>query len=240
MNSRIIKLSPFFALFYVLNGSAQSSGNAWEGAYGELAIGYGVYSPSYSNGTAQIPTGAPRVPYITGNVNTSTTNSIKSLVGQVALGYNYAIDDNYLIGLGASYNPFATGSDTATMSTSYRGTVLSTASESYHVKNVYNIYLSPAYALDNDKLAYAKIGYSGATMGISSPTVSYTTVNLTGYTLGLGYKQMITNSIYLLGEVNYASYGNQTATATTSRGVNISHPVSLSATNFLVGAGYRF
>jgi outer membrane immunogenic protein len=90
-------------------------------------------------------------------------------------------------------------------------------------------------------LAYAKLGYTGATIGLSGPTLAYQTTNLTGYILGLGYKQMVTESLYAFGEVNYASYGNKTVSATLTTGTVLNGlTMSGNGTDILVGIGYRF
>jgi len=43
--------------FTATGAMAQSKANAWEGAYGQVGVGYGNFAPSISNGTATIPTG---------------------------------------------------------------------------------------------------------------------------------------------------------------------------------------
>ena len=84
------------------------------------------------------------------------------------------------------------------------------------------------------------LGYTGATIGLSSQNIPYNTTNLTGYTVGLGYKQMVTQSIYVLGEAKYASYGQKTASNTAFGVVPVSNSVSANGAEFLVGVGYRF
>ena len=108
------------------------------------------------------------------------------------------------------------------------------------MKNVYSITVNPGYAIDKDKLAYLMLGYTGATIGLSSQNIPYNTTNLTGYTVGLGYKQMVTQSIYVLGEAKYASYGQKTASNTAFGVVPVSNSVSANGAEFLVGVGYRF
>jgi hypothetical protein len=51
---------------------------------------------------------------------------------------------------------------------------------------------------------------------------------------------MVTNSLYMLGEVKYASFGQATASTTSTNGVAISQPVSANAAEILIGVGYRF
>ena len=173
----------------------------------------------------------------------------------LAAGYNFGINETWVLGLAATYYPGASTSATGTLSVApttitspYGAAVGSPAAvagastvATYNVKNLYSIVLTPGYAIDKDRLAYAKVGYTGATIGLSGPTLAYQTTNLTGYSLGLGYKQMITSSIYAFGEVNYAGYGNKTISATLTNGTKLNGmTVSGVGTDVLVGVGYRF
>ena len=234
------------ALTSVAAGSAmaQSKANAWEGAYGQVSVGYAMFNPSVGQGTGTQPTGLP-APYpssIGVTATGSNLNNISTGTANLAAGYNFGINSDYVLGVGATYYPGASSSATGTFSfaTAHGGIPLGSTVGSYIVINLYDIFLSPGYVIDKDRLAYFKVGYTGATIGLSSPIVAYNSTNLTGYTLGLGYKQMVTSSIYILGEVNYASYGNSNASATTSTGASLSVPLKGTGTDFLVGVGYRF
>jgi opacity protein-like surface antigen len=232
------------ALTGIASGTAlaQSKANAWEGAYGQIGVGYGNFAPSIDNGTAQIPTGRP-APYpssLAGTTSATNVNNINTGLVNLAVGYNFGINADYVLGIGASYYPGASTSATGTLNTLYNGNTLGSTTATYNVKNLFNVFLSPGYVIDKDRMAYLKVGYTGATIGLSSPVLAYTSTNLTGYTLGLGYKQMITQSLYVLGEFNYASYGSQTASATTTTGVAVSNSIKGTGMDLLVGLGYRF
>ena len=77
-------------------------------------------------------------------------------------------------------------------------------------------------------------------MGLNGDTLSYSTLTLGGFNLGVGYKQMISQSIYLLGEFNFSSFSTKTANVTNTTGHAISAPVGATGTDILVGIGYRF
>ena len=232
------------ALTGIASGTAfaQAKANAWEGAYGQIGVGYGNFTPSISNGTASIPTGrsAPYPTSISGTTSATNVNNINTGLVNLAVGYNFGINKDYVLGIGASYYPGASSSATGTLNTLYNGATVGTTTATYNVKNLYNVFLSPGYVIDKDRLAYLKVGYTGATIGLSSPVLPYTSTNLTGYNLGVGYKQMITDSLYVLGEVNYANYGSQNASATTTTGVAVSNSVKGTGMDILVGLGYRF
>lgn len=221
---------------------AQSKANAWEGAYGQIGVGYGNFTPSIDNGSATIPTGrsAPYPTSLAGTTSATNINNINTGLVNLAVGYNFGINANYVLGIGASYYPGASSSATGTLNTLYNGNIVGSTTATYNISNLYNVFLSPGYVIDKDRLAYLKIGYTGATIGLSSPVIPYNTTNLTGYNLGLGYKQMITEKLYLLGEVNYASYGSQNASTTTTTGVAVSNNVKGTGMDILVGLGYRF
>lgn len=231
---KTISIAAALAVAGITSATAQSTKtNPWDGAYGQLAIGYGVFTPSLGNGV---------VAAIGGTSTATNVNSVKTGLGNVVGGYNFSIDQNYLIGVGASYYPGASSTANGTLNVITAGGVTaSTTVASYNIHNLYNVFLSPGYALDKDRLAYAKLGYTGSTIGISSPTIPYSTINLTGATVGFGYKQMISPTLYAIGEVNYASYSTTTASVTTTSGAVISSvPAKGTGTDFLIGIGYRF
>jgi outer membrane immunogenic protein len=221
---------------------AQSKTNAWEGAYGQVGVGFGIFTPSIGNGAAQYPAPLSAIP---ATASASNVSNVNTGLFNLAAGYNFGINESYTLGIGASYYPGASSSAAGTLNAtlpSPYSAYNASASASYNVKNLYNVFLSPGYALDKDRLAYLKVGYTGATIGLSGPTIPYNATNLSGYTLGLGYKQMLTSSFYAFGEVNYASYGSKNlATTTTSTGLTVSGmTLSGTGTDFLVGIGYRF
>jgi hypothetical protein len=244
---------------FATSANAQSAkANAWEGAYGQVAVGYGMFTPSVGTGTGTSPLskevqalGYPST--VSVSTSAASINNVNTGTANIAGGYNFGINSNYVVGLGVAYYPGASSGATGVLATGSTSIPNSKGGPSipvpannnagtlsYNVKNLYSITINPGYVIDKDRLAYAKIGYTGATIGLSSASIAYNTVNLTGYTLGLGYKQMVTNSVYLMGEVNYASYGNKTASTTGSDGTVYNQPLKGTGLDFLVGVGYRF
>jgi hypothetical protein len=240
-----IKISLLLATitgFATTGAMAQSKANAWEGAYGQLGVGYGNFAPSISNGTATIPTGrsAPYPATISGTTTATNVNNINTGLISLAAGYNFGINQSYVLGIGATYYPGASSSATGTLNTLYNGNVVGSTNATYNIKNLYNIFLSPGYVIDKDRLAYLKLGFTSATIGLSSPILAYNSSTLTGMNIGLGYKQMIDTQWYAFGEFNYASYGSQTASATTTTGTSVSNSIKGTGTDVIVGLGYRF
>ncbi|SNX29170.1 hypothetical protein SAMN06295945_1535 [Polynucleobacter meluiroseus] len=231
--------------------------NAWEGAYAQAGVGYGMFVPSIGSGTATTatPTALKNAGYqstINQNISASDVNNVSTGIAALAAGYNFGINSEWILGLAASYYPGASAGATGTLNIASTSLTNSnpllpnypisgqSSVATYQVKNLYSIVATPGYALDKDRLVYAKVGYTGATIGLSTSTVAYNTTNLHGFTVGLGYKQILTGSIYAFGEVNYASYGNSTASATNVTGTAISAPIKGTGTDLLVGIGYRF
>lgn len=187
--------------------SAQS---AFEGLYGQIGIGYeSVPTKVGGDAAAEI----------------SIANS-SSFTGNVSAGYYFGVTKSFLLGVGADYSPLA--SQGGNMTFTPTGVVFGSSKKT----NSYNIFLSPALAIDKDKLAYAKFGYTGATVEHTFPD-GKDTFNFTGYSFGLGYKQMFSNSIYGFAEGNYAMYGKKNM-------VGDGGSLQPSSMNFLVGVGYKF
>jgi opacity protein-like surface antigen len=65
---------------------------------------------------------------------------------------------------------------------------------------------------------------------------------MNGYSLGLGYKQIISGGWYGFGEVNYAMFGNASLNKSKFGEIYVSTTGSFKANsmNVLVGLGYRF
>lgn len=221
---------------FATSANAQSAKtNPWEGFYAEAAVGWGQFNPTINNASIQSTALRGRtLPVTTQQDNLSTGTN------KIGLGYTYGINDRYTLGIAASYSlgasSAANGSFYATLP---NGTTSSPTWFKYQIKDLWSVTVNPGYVIDKDKLAYAKVGMTGNTMGINGGTANYQTYNFTGYVLGLGYKQMVTQSVYFLGEVNYAGISSKTATIQTSGGP-ITGNVGGSGVDVLVGVGYKF
>lgn len=197
---------------------AANAQSAFEGFFGQLGIGYESTNPKFSNGLADGD------PYTISNVNNS-----KGFAGTISIGSYFAVTNSFLLGVGAEYSPLATSN------ANFNLTIPSDAIDDvdrFKKKNSYNIFLSPALAIDKNKLAYAKVGYTGMSAQLAG---DYTAnFNFSGYSLGLGYKQIIDGGFYGFAEANYASYGSKTL------GDGLSGNMKPNTMNLLVGVGYKF
>lgn len=222
------------SLLAATSSFAQSS--KFQGAFGQIGVGYESVSPTSQSGT--LSTGGTSI-----SVNPSSSNA-NSMIGTFALGYYHDVAKGFLLGVGAEYSPFA-GSGATTTVNGAIGPRAITNDYRYQKKDSYNIFISPAMTVGTDGLAYAKIGYTGATVN-NYNTLQY---NFSGYSLGLGYKQFFSGNWYGFVEANYANYGSQTNSATEPAGVGpggvprtvtASGTSSLATYNGVIGIGYKF
>ncbi|QWD62573.1 outer membrane protein [Polynucleobacter sp. MWH-UH25E] len=214
---------------------AQSNPNPWAGAYVQAGlIGYESYIPKSSSGTTTIPA--------FGNTysNSSTATHANGPVANIAIGYNFEIKDNYLLGFGAALYPGHSRSANTTLTTldTPRGTLIGTGT--YDVSNVFSFSLLPSYAFDANRLAYLKIGYAGSTLNANASSYPQQTSRVSGIVYGAGYKQMITESIYGFLEGNYAVNKAKSVSVLTDSGSTINSTLNATGYDFLIGIGYRF
>jgi len=232
-----IPLIGFLSYFAMASISgAQTKSNAWEGAYGQVAIGYESYIPKATAATTTtLPNGGGILPTY------STATHANGPTGSFGAGYNFGINDTLLLGIGVALSPG--GSSSATSTASNAG---GTAKGVYNVTNAYSISLIPGYAIDPNRLLYIKLGYAAATTHASafenSAAANYPqqAVKVNGTLYGLGYKQMVTDSIYLLGEANYAVNREKQVSVLTNGGILINSPSNAVGFDLVVGIGYRF
>ena len=233
----------------IMTGTAMAQ-SAFEGAYGQVATGYEGNSIDDLNQSYTYRQISGR----TGNGTTEASNQTASGMPLVfGLGYNFKINNSWLIGLGVDYSalsqvdrsPYSSPDSNAGLTTGMQLTV----------QDRYNIFLSPAFVIDKDKLAYLKAGYSAQTIKFSTPAQRSSTAyspemttynNVNGYILGLGYKQMISGGFYGFAEGNYMKYTkgdtNVGYSAVASNGTIFTTTTDYSASTYtlLVGIGYRF
>lgn len=221
------------ATFSSMQVNAQSK---FEGFYGQVGIGYETVAPTLSYGNVNITNNGTPVTSLP--ISSSISNS-NSFAGTVTAGYNFTVTKDFLLGIGAEYSPIAGSKANFSGSNATIGTV----NGQWNKENSYNIFLSPATPIGSDGLLYGKVGYTGATVKSQYNGGSSVNANLTGYSLGIGYKQIITGGLYGFGEVNYASYSNynynDSATSGTYRATQTT-TVSANAMNLMVGLGYKF
>lgn len=213
---------------------AIAQNSKFSGPYTQFGVGYQSASPSFSN-TSLSAAGQSLTP-------TVSVSNASGFTGTITAGYNFFSGTPLLLGLGIEYSPFPTSN--ASASASYSGSVGTYQnSASVHINNSLNIFLAPGLALDQNKLLYGKVGYTG-----SSANGVNTDFYMGGTSLGFGYKQIIGSGLYGFAEYNYVNYGslNRSLSGTLKTPGNVSVPATLNSTvtatttNLLFGLGYQF
>jgi len=224
----------YLAILCCFSSVAIAQNSKFSGPYAQFGVGYQTASPSFSN-TSLSAAGQSLTP-------TVSVSNASGFTGTIAAGYNFFSGNPLLLGLGIEYTPFPTSN--ATASASYSGSVGTYQnSASVHINNSLNIFLAPGLALDQNKLLYGKVGYTG-----SSANGVNTDFYMGGTSLGFGYKQIIESGLYGFAEYNYVNYGSLTRSlsGTLKTPGNVSIPATLSSTvtatttNILIGLGYQF
>jgi outer membrane immunogenic protein len=217
-----------------ISSTALAQNSKFSGPYAQFGIGYQTASPSFSN-TSLSAAGQTLTP-------TVSVSNASGFTGTVTAGYNFFSGTPLLLGLGIEYTPFPTSN--ATASASYSGSIGTYQnSASVRVNNSLNIFIAPGLALDQNKLLYGKVGYTG-----SSANGVNTDFYMGGTSLGFGYKQIISEGFYGFAEYNYVNYGslNRSLSGNLKTPANISVPATLNSTvtatstNLLFGLGYQF
>ncbi len=236
---KLVKLAVVASLVAPLAAMAQASN--FEGFYGQIGAGYENNSVGSSDfsitqagqaGTTKLNT--PAVNGGTGQIN-------------LEVGYNFPLNATYLLGVGIEYSTMKSKDLTTGQVTGCGGSC--DATMKYEVSNRYSVFLTPSYIIDKDSLAYLKVGYSNqklqqtlvetATLDANN-NASFGSSSLSGYVLGFGYKQMVSNGFYGFGEANYYSYSSASFNpALTKISVTDNSPKP-SAYIVSVGIGYKF
>jgi hypothetical protein len=197
---------------------------SFEGFYSQLGVGYQITSPSNS---IKANINGVTVPSSLSSSNSSST------ITAVTIGYTSNINTDFTFGIGADYSPIASSGHQNIIKVSNQAPVTGTAQQ----KSAYNLFISPGLAIGDDKVTYLKAGYTGMQANANG------TINFTGYSLGIGYKQTIVSGLYGFGEVNYANYGNQNISQSqiiANRSLNTTISSSITLSSVLLGLGYKF
>jgi opacity protein-like surface antigen len=237
-----MKIKLLVAVAATVLASSATAQSAFQGFYGQLGIGY--ENNSLGSNTLNVAPRAGDPTSGTGGTVSGPSSTAGGFSGTVGLGYNYAVSPQWLVGLGVDYNPLSLTSNGNAVCNGC--SVQSTGK----VSNRLNIFVTPGYAIDKDKLVYLKAGYSMEQIQPNLPASANTftntynpSSNASGYIVGLGYKQMVDKNIYVFGEGNYMGYSKLSQSGTGNSGAAsqaITTTTTPSAYQFLVGVGYKF
>lgn len=248
-----MKIKLLTAALTILVANSAIAQSAFEGFYGQFGTGYeksnfSSIATSFLNATYE--------PVLSG-IGTAPSQSASGAPLVIGVGYFHLVQDKYMLGFGVDYSPLSMQSGNfSSTTTNDVDETFQIGGMSYKTSNRLNVFIMPGYAFDEDKLGYLKVGYSTQRLQYIQGPDPLTNLdsgftaskNVSGYALGLGYKQIITGGIYGFAEGNYYSYGKTTLNGNASAGaisgspqiVSMSSTSSVSAYNFLVGIGYKF
>jgi opacity protein-like surface antigen len=210
-------------LLGLLSQTAQAQAEAWQGPWVHAGVGGATFIPGFSGGK-----------YTGAYSYDATKKDINTVIGSISAGYTLALSGPWSLSLAATIAPGTSPSaDYAVLINTPKGTT--TGPGTYNVANIYSITVQPGYAIDKEKLIYAKVGYTGATANTESEAFGKASSTLSGYALGIGYKQVISGSLYGYAEFNYANYSNVTVPY-----AQLSGTVNATGMDVMVGVGWRF
>jgi hypothetical protein len=234
--------------FGASNAQAQSD---FAGFYGQLSTGY------ESNQLGSLSGSATEVPNNNSDIiRTAPSQTFSGTPLVFGAGYYWKANEKWLIGLGVDYSALSQTSSSFPVSitnasgntTVAAGSTVTANGGSVQLSNRFNLFLTPGYAIDKDKLVYLKAGYSQVTTQFNRhSSVTRTAANGTsvttpatggspsssqgGYLVGLGYKQIITSGLYGFVEGNYMSYNSPSDSFTTTvTALNTVHGISSTGT----------
>ena len=161
--------------------------------------------------------------------------------------YNFSIDEKYLLGIGFDYNLNDIDVGTSKLTNHNPGGITTDWNE-YELKDLFSVYIKPQLVIDEDKLIYAKLGYVSADLSINkanSEYVSSSNESMHGYTVGAGYKQVFSQSLFGFFEVNYTQFAEGSALANYANSCGCydytySSDVDIDFYAAKVGIGYQF
>jgi hypothetical protein len=255
------------------SGSNAQAQSAFAGFYGQISTGYESNQLGSQSNTATV------TPYAKSDTNnTGPSQTFGGAPLALGIGYYWQASDKWLIGVGADYSVLTQSGPTYTANfrnaagsnSIVPGEVTTSDGDSRNLSNRFNLFITPAYAIDKDRLVYLKAGYSQVSVQYNKTTSVTRTINGTstkypteggsqtdnsgGFLVGLGYKQIITGGLYGFAEGNYMSYGSagysfnpvlqpsNTARGVTPAGTRVinTNISSFNSYQLLVGLGYAF
>jgi outer membrane immunogenic protein len=254
-----MKIKLLIAAAATVLASSAIAQSAFQGFYGQIATGYENNSASGLSSPLNATDGVQSATIANASASNQNFGGMPLVAG---LGYNHSVAPKWLVGIGADYSFLSQESSSYSYALSggelpVTGVGLSGAK--IKASNRFNVFITPGYEIDNDKLVYLKAGYSSVKVDVTAPSsitfqgqseplgglASNQSKTLSGYIVGLGYKQIISGGIYAFGEANYMSYGSANFGRSipfpqTNISLNTNTSSSLNSYQLLIGVGYKF
>lgn len=174
------------------------------------------------------------------------------ILGNIALGYSHGFNKQFNLAANVFYNFGSSAAGDANYNYS-KTNYTESSSVNPTLKNIWGISVEPGYYFSDKSLGFIKLGWAmasakaswnysendaGDTSGSNSGNVSFGTSN--GFLYGLGFKQLLTDNIYLGVDAYQVDFSSKTSTINTNSDPSSSINVKPKFTYGGITLGYRF
>ena len=215
-------------------------------------------SGSYVGGSSEFKTGEVFSEASGGDGVNSKLGDQTNVIPGVDLNYGFAMGNNFVLGIGATYDfsKTKTGGFTSNYLINDEDATFTIDS---NLKDHYSLYIQPTYVINKDSAMFAKVGrhyakssvksaggfnLEGVTVGLlgDDKTVSK---NIEGWGFGLGLKTFLTSNLFVQFEGGIVEYDKINLPFTldvNSPGIILDNTGShkIKTTNAMVSLGYKF
>ena len=215
-------------------------------------------SGSYVGGSSEFKTGEVFSEASGGDGVNSKLGDQTNVIPGVDLNYGFAMGNNFVLGIGATYDFSKTKTGGFTSNYVINGEDATFTIDS-NLKDHYSLYIQPTYVINKDSAMFAKVGrhyakssvksaggfnFEGVTVGLlgDDKTVSK---NIEGWGFGLGLKTFLTSNLFVQFEGGIVEYDKINLPFTldvNSPGIILDNTGShkIKTTNAMVSLGYKF
>jgi len=208
---------------------------------------------AYVGGSSKINTGDLINEVIGGSGINAKLGDQTNVIPGVDLNYGFALGNNFLVGIGATYD----FSKTKTGGFNFDGFIngedatLTTDSE---LKNHYSFYVQPTYVINKDSAFFAKVGRHYAKSEVSSTGTGYLSGgafgdsprknDVEGWGYGLGLKTFLNSNFYVQAEAGIVEYDRinlpYVFDGSVIDGGSAQTSIKQKTTNATISVGYKF
>lgn len=191
----------------------------------------------------------------------SNKNAQSSRVGGLDLNYGIAISNNFVLGIGATYDFGKIKSGKQVNATFSEDNYESVSNEIISsLKSHRSVYIQPTYVVNKDSAIFAKIGRhyaksntnmtycQSSSDGYVGDCVDGTEENLStnktvsGWGYGLGLKMFVTDNLFVQAEGSVVNYGRHTSDSDDYSGYDayLYNDAKTKTSNATISVGYKF
>ena len=215
-------------------------------------------SGSYVGGSSEFKTGEVFSEGSGGDGVNSKLGDQTNVIPGVDLNYGFAMGNNFVLGIGATYD-FSKTKTGGFTSNYFINDEDATFTIDSNLKDHYSLYIQPTYVINKDSAMFAKVGrhyaqssvksaggfnIEGVTVGLlgDDKTVSK---NIEGWGFGLGLKTFLTSNLFVQfegGIVEYDKINLPFSLVDFESGIVLDNTGShkIKTTNAMVSLGYKF